>query len=210
MSRRPRPLRVGLTGGFGSGKSTVAGFFKKLGARVVDSDRLAHEVFKKGHPMFPGVRALFPETKGVLTRSRAARAVFSDPKRRRALESLVHPYVFQRIREEIARAKAPVIVLEVPLLFESGFDRACDVTVTVRSPERMVLGRMRRRGFSEKEVRDRLRAQMALSEKVRRADYTVDNSKSPGKTRGQVKILWEKFKRSHPKKMREFEIKKGA
>lgn len=197
MSGRSRPLRVGLTGGFGSGKSTVAGFFKKLGACVLDSDPLAHEAFRKGHPLFPKVRSLFPEIKGGLTRAKAARVVFRDPKRRRVLESLIHPYVFQRIREEISRAKEAVVVIEAPLLFESGFDRHCDVAVAVRSTERTVLRRMRARGFSGTEVRSRARAQMSVSEKVRRADYTVDNSGDLGRTERQVKILWEKFKRSH-------------
>jgi len=184
---------VGLTGGFGSGKSTAARLFKKLGARVVDADQLAHEVFRKGHPLFPKVRSLFPEAKGSLTRARAARVIFGNPKRRRALEALIHPYVFQRMREEISRTKAPVIVLEVPLLFESGFDRDCDVTVAVVADRKEIFRRLHPLGRAA--ILARLGAQMPVREKTRRADYVIENSRGLRELEDRVKKLWHKFKK---------------
>lgn len=185
------PLVVGLTGNFGTGKSTVSGLFRKKGAKILNADRLAHEVFRKGHLLFRKVRSLFPKGKERLGRKQIAEVVFMNPKKRRQLESLVHPYVFMRIRKELERTRERVAILEVPLLFESGFDRQCDRTVVVHSPEEKVFRRLGQIGFSKAEVRARWRAQMPLREKMRRADYRIDNSKGLAETRRQVVEVWK-------------------
>ena len=182
---------IGLTGSFGTGKSTVARLFKRKGVKLIDADRLAHEVFWKGGSIYPRVQSLFKEEKGNLSRSRIAKIVFLDTQKRRKLESLIHPYVFSRIQEELKSTRERVAVVEVPLLFESGFDRQCDKTIVVRSPVRKVLRRLSRRGYSKSEVEARWKAQMPLREKVRRADYQIDNSSSLEKTRRQIKRIWK-------------------
>lgn len=196
MVSRIKPLVVGLTGNFGTGKSTTAQFFRELGAQVIHTDRLAHEVFKKGNPLYPGIRSLFPELKGSLSRTKIARIVFGDSRKRRALESLIHPYVFDRIGEEIGRRRERAVILEIPLLFESGFDQECDRTVVVLAPERRVFERLLRKGFRRAEVEARWRAQMPLREKIRRADYLIDNSNGREVTRRQVVQIWRKIERS--------------
>ena len=150
---------VGLTGTFGSGKSTVGNFMKRLGARsVIDSDRIAHEVFRPDHALRRKIKSLFEM--GSFSRRQIAKSVFSDAKKRKRLEAVIHPYVLKRIRQEMNRIKNGVIVLEVPLLFEAHFDRMCDVTVSVLSGEKNILKRLSRSGFSRMEVRSRLRAQL--------------------------------------------------
>jgi len=187
---------VGLTGNFGTGKSTVARLFRRLGAEVVNADRLAHEVFRKENRLYPGIRSLFPELKGRLSREALARIVFQSPVRRRALESLVHPYVFDRIREETRRRRARVVVVEAPLLFESGFDQACDGTILVQASPQETLRRLRGKGFREAEVRARWRAQWPVKKKIRRSDYLIDNSDGRQKTQRQVVQIWKDIERS--------------
>lgn len=184
-------MRVGLTGSFGSGKSTVARMFRRKGACVLSSDRLAHEVFRKGNPVYPKILRLFKLKN--LTRAKTAEIVFRDAPQRRRLESLVHPYVFRRIREETAKKKRKVVVVEVPLLFESGFDRLCDRTVTVLADPKKILKRLARKGYSPPEIRARLRAQMPPGEKSRRSDEVIDNSGTLQKTRQQVERLWNQW-----------------
>lgn len=190
------PLLLGLTGGFGSGKSTVAELFAKRGAAVIDADKLAHEVYRKGSRLSRKIRALLPELKGNLSRSRIAEIIFRRPEKRKRLESLVHPYVFERVKEEIGRAKANVVVLEVPLLFESGFDRLCDRTLAVTAGKGQILARLRARGFSSAEIRRREKAQLSLREKVKRADDVIDNSKNLEETGKQVERIWNRL--NHP------------
>ena len=182
---------MGLTGSFGAGKSAVAQFFKRKGARVLASDRIAHEVFRKGNPVRQKICSLFGDP-GALSRRKLAQLIFKNRTLRKRLESMVHPYVFRRIREEFRRAggTAAVFVVEVPLLFESGFDRACDRTVVVRAARGRVIQRLRRRKFSKAEIVSRWKAQMPEREKVRRADYVVANSGSRAQMRASAEKVW--------------------
>ena len=189
-----KPIVIGLTGNFGSGKSTVARLFQKKGASVLDADKLAHEVFQKKNRLHPKLRSLFPELKGKVTRRRVAEIVFCNSRKRRGLESLIHPYVFRRIRQKLNEAKSRVMILEIPLLFESGFHKHCDRILVVRSPRSEVLKRLGRLGYSQREVGVRWRAQMPLNEKIRFADDVINNSKSLEKTKIQVERLWRKLK----------------
>lgn len=184
---------MGLTGNFGTGKSTVARYFRKMGARVLNADRLAHEVFQKKNPIYPRIRSLFPELKGRLNRTDVARIVFQDARKRRALESLIHPYVFDRILAHIQQGRERVVILEIPLLFESGFDRECDYTVVVRTTAKEVFRRLQEKGFQKAEVRARWRAQMPLQKKIKRSDSFIDNSRKRGETRRQVVRIWKKI-----------------
>ncbi len=188
-----RRLVVGLTGTFGSGKSTVGKILKRFGARkVIDSDLVAHEVFRPGHPAGKKIRLLFGVKKSI-SRKVIAKEVFSNPKKRRRLESIIHPYVSQRIAREIGRISSGVVILEVPLLFETGFDRFCDVTVAVLTGERNIVKRLSRVGFKPEEVRARLRAQLPEREKKRRADLYIQNSGSKTLLTQKTKLIWQKL-----------------
>ena len=188
-----RKLVVGLTGSFGSGKSTVGRMFKRLGAKkVIDCDRLAHEVFRPGHRLAERIKSLFHRA-GSMSRNAIAREVFSDPGKRKRLEAIVHPYVGQRIRSELKKVRSGIVILEVPLLFETGFDRSCDATVVVLAGESNIIKRLSRNGFEPEEVRGRLRAQLPEREKRRRADFLILNSGSKRTLAKNVKSVWQEL-----------------
>jgi len=185
------PLVVGLTGCFGSGKSTVAKIFCEEGAAIVDADQLAHEALECTSPVFQTIKNEFQDicTPGAETinRSKLGRAVFADPARRRRLEAMIHPYVFTRMAEEIARTQAPLIVLEIPLLFETGYDVQCAKTIFVEAPEKTISERLRAKGFTSLEIEQRNAAQMSAEEKRKKADFVILNNETIDQTREEVK-----------------------
>ena len=187
-------LIVGLTGSFGSGKSTAGRIFKQLGARkVIDADKLAHEVFRPGHPIGRRIKQLF-HIQGTPNRREIARRVFSDLGRRRQLEALIHPYVFRRVRSELKKIKQGIIILDVPLLFETGFDQLCDLTVSVLARERHIVERLARGGYRPEEVRARLKSQLSMDEKKKRSDLCVENIGSKKELIQKIKLIWNRLK----------------
>ncbi len=199
-----KKMVIGLTGGFGTGKSTVAGLFQELGACVVDADRLAHEALLAESPVAAEILKLVPDADpggaSELDRKKIAKAVFEDAAKRKKLEALIHPYVFERMEEEIADARERVVVVEVPLLFETGFDKRCDRTVTVIAPGAAAVERLKQKGFSAREIEERQKAQLSLEEKRAKSDWAVDNAGSFENTRNEVKKIWNEIQK---------ELKKG-
>ncbi len=190
-------LVVGLTGGFGVGKSSVAQLFRKAGAEVIDADKIAHDALKKGSPIFDHVAVLFGEAweRGgkKLNREKIAQEIFADPEKRKQLESLVHPYVYEKIKEKIDRAVKRVVLVEVPLLFEAGFETLCDKTLVVKCNSVVKQKRLKSKRFSIEEIRAREKAQMPESLKAQKADFILDNSKFISQTQREVERLWYKF-----------------
>ncbi len=189
---------VGLTGGFGTGKSTAAHFFEELGACVVDADKLAHEALLPGSLVYSEVIRLFPEVlqpDSHLDPKKLAAIIFHDAEKRKKMESLVHPYVFTRMMEEISDASESVVILEVPLLFETGYDRFCHQVIVVNAPEPLATKRLLEKGFSNEEILARRKAQMPLEEKLKKAQIVIDNSETFQQTRRKVEEIWKKL---HP------------
>ena len=122
-----------------------------------------------------------------------AEIVFKDPKRRKELEAIIHPYVYKKIKEELEASDRRVILVEVPLLFEAGFEDLCDKVVTVACNSSVKMKRLVCKKFTEQEVRARERAQMAESLKAQKADFVIDNSKSIYQTQREIERLWYKF-----------------
>jgi dephospho-CoA kinase len=185
------PLVVGLTGCFGSGKSTVAKLFREEGAAIIDADQLAHEALEVTSPVYQAIKNEFqdvctPDTE-MINRSKLGRAVFANPVRRRRLEAMIHPYVFTRIAEEIVRTQAPLIVLEIPLLFETGYDMQCAKTIFVEASEKTISERLRAKGFTSLEIEQRNAAQMSAAEKRKKADFIILNNETIDQTREEVK-----------------------
>ena len=187
---------MGLTGHFGAGKSTVARLFKERGSEVLNADRLAHEVYRKKNRLYKKLHSLFPELEGPLDRRKISQIIFRDPLRRRSLERLIHPYVFNRIQEEIRKKPKSVFILEVPLLFESGFYRKTDCNVLVKTRAEIILTRLTLKGFKARDIKARWRAQMPLSKESRRSDYVIDNSNGLKQTQKQVVQVWKQIERS--------------
>ena len=195
-------LRVGLTGGIGSGKSTVSRRLAELGAIVIDSDVLARDVVKPGTPGYDAVVAAFgpgmvgPD--GALDRPQLARLVFADRDRLAVLNGIVHPLV--RARADAIAAAAPdgaVVVQDVPLLVETGLADAFDVVVVVDAPEEDRVSRMvQDRAMSAEQVRERIAVQADRRERLAAADFVLDNSGTRAALLAQVDRLWWDLRRA--------------
>lgn len=195
---------IGLTGGIASGKSLVAGILRELGAIVIDADAIAREVVEPGTEAWREIVEAFGEEfllpSGHLDRKKLARKIFQDPAARKALEAITHPRIRQRILKEVDRQRSlddscrRVIVLEIPLLFETGRPPGLDGVIVVYADEEVLLERLiARDGITREEAELRLRAQMPLPEKVRLADWVIDNNGPPEATRAQVEALWREL-----------------
>jgi dephospho-CoA kinase len=172
-------LRVGLTGGIGSGKSEVARIFEELGAYIVDTDQLAREAVAPNSDGLLAVAHAWPSAVrgGTLDRTALAEVVFSDPQARQRLNEIVHPFVRRLAIEREANAKdGQVVVHIVPLLFETGYVDLVDRTVVVIAPENERIARVVQRDHTdEAHVRARMAAQMDPEEARARADYVIEN-----------------------------------
>jgi dephospho-CoA kinase len=190
-------LLVGLTGGIGSGKSTVARLLEKRGAVVFDADLLAREAVAPGTPGHAAVIERFGADVlapgGELDREALASIVFADPSARRDLEQIVHPEVRRLFAEgsEAYRDTDRVVVFSAPLLVESGMHTAFEILVVVSATVATQIERlMRQRGMSEASIRARIDAQAPLEDKAAAADFIVDNEGSLDELESQVERLW--------------------
>lgn len=176
-------LRAGLTGGIASGKSTVAGFLRELGALVVDADRLAHDALRPGGPCFEPVVARFGRgilaADGTIDRAALGRIVFADAAARKDLEAIVHPAVRHGIATAIDGSPASIAVVDAALLVETGLHRELDVLVVVSCPVETQIARLAsRNGWSREEALARIAAQAPLETKLAVADQVIDTSGS--------------------------------
>ncbi len=198
-----KALVVGLLGGVASGKSAVARLFEEAGAQVLDADGMARALLEQGEiaravekDLGPGL--LGPD--GKIDRKALADMVFRSEKARRILESLLHPLILDQIRKDLSRLRQgpSLVVLDVPLLLETGLEEECDFLVFVDTPEKGREERALQRGWSPGERKGREKTQLPLETKRARADYILDNSGSLDETRKQVLDLlgkwgWKKF-----------------
>ena len=193
---------IGLTGGIACGKSTVSKVLKDCGARIVDADAIAHELSQPNQPIFHAYVALFgPEIvtpEGTLDRAEIARRVFSDTVLRDKMNARVHPIIRAAAEDRLDAAHmdgTAVVVLDVPLLFEAGWDALTNDTWVVALPPEEQLARLLARDHTmdEAEARARIAAQMPLAEKCMRADVVIDNSGTREETKERVERLWETY-----------------
>jgi dephospho-CoA kinase len=190
-------LLVGLTGGIGSGKSTVARMLEERGAVVFDADLLAREAVEPGTPGHTAVIERFGADVlapgGELDREALASIVFADPSARRDLEQIVHPEVRRLFAEgsEAYRDTDRIVVFSAPLLVESGMHTAFEILVVVSATVATQIERlMRQRGMSEAAIRARIDAQASLEDKAAVADFLVDNGGTLAELESQVERLW--------------------
>jgi dephospho-CoA kinase len=195
-------LKVGLTGGIASGKSTVAEAFARLGAKVLDADKVAREVVLPGQPAWRKLQQAFgPEfflPDGEVNRSKLRRLVFADPEERSKLNAIVHPEVMKEINRRFEQlttsAQNAVIVVDVPLLLEVKAAHRFDRVIVVYVTESVQIKRLRQRdGLSLEEARRALSTQMALNKKVDYADYVIDNSGTLVETQAHVDKVWQEL-----------------
>ena len=192
-------LIAGLTGGIASGKSSAGKILAKLGAKIVDSDVLARVVVEPGRPALAKIIERFGSgvitDEGTLDREKLRDVVFNDRKALNDLNAIVHPEVFKEIQREMedyrsSSPKAP-LVLDIPLLYESGADAIVDVVVVVYVDRETQIERLiARDGFSRVDAENRIDKQMDLEEKRRRADFVIDNSGSFDDLRGETEAAF--------------------
>ncbi len=188
---------VGLTGGIASGKSTVSRLFVEAGVPVICADELAREVVKAGSPGLAEIRRAFGDEvidpQGELDRAAMARVVFHQADRRELLESIIHPRVAKEKEKRLTKLQRQgysLAIVDVPLLYETGWDRFCNLVIVVTVSRETQEERLRARdGMSREDARARVDAQMPIEEKVERADRVVDNSGSVQHTREQIDSL---------------------
>jgi dephospho-CoA kinase len=193
--------KIAITGGAGSGKSTVARMFKDLGAEVLDADEVARGAVAVGEPAWRELRRRYGDDyfnpDGSLNRSKLAARVFADPEERRRLDKIIHPRVAAALRArmgELAGRGVELVLVDVPLLFETGREAAFDRVIVVTAPETERLRRLQERdGRGEEEIRGIFAAQWPLEDKAARADYVVDNGGAPAGTRRQVEAIWREL-----------------
>lgn len=189
---------IGLTGGIGSGKSTVARAFETFGAAWIDADDVAREVVAAGEPALIAIKNRFGDRiicqdDGTLNRAVLRDIVFKDPEQRLWLESVTHPKIRERILEHLKRLKsqgAPYVLLVSPLLFESGQSELVGRCIVVDVPQALQLSRtLMRDGVSESQVRAILAAQLTRDQRLAKADDVIDNSGDHASMRKQVARL---------------------
>lgn len=192
-------LKIGLTGGIASGKSTVSQILRECGAVVIDADVIAREVVQPGSPGLQAIVSTFgPEiltAAGELDRAKLGSIVFAEPQQRKLLESITHPLVRDRMWAQVEEQRLlglPAVVLDVPLLIEGGLHRQMDRVWVVRlDPEIQLVRLMKRDKIDQSAALARLAAQMPLAEKLRHASAVIDNGGDLAETRAQVQALWQ-------------------
>lgn len=198
-----RKLLVGLTGGIGSGKSAAADEFARLGATVVDTDAISHELTAAGGAALPEIEAHFGKgfigADGALDRRHMRERVFASPAERRALEGILHPMIRDESRRRIAAAPGPYVVHVVPLLVESGeYGRRVDRVLVVDVPEAVQVARVRGRGLAEEQIRRIIASQASRDARLAAAHDVIDNTGSIEALHAQVRALHEKYLQSPP------------
>ncbi len=194
---------IGITGSMGTGKSTAAGMFAGLGAKVIDADRICHELLNSCDRIHKEITGIFGEevlgVDGHISRSKLAEIVFvKKPLMLEALNSVIHPEAIKAIIAETQKArqeKFPAVVIDAPLLFESGFGEICDMVIVVDARSEIQKKRiLMKKKFSETQIKGRMSSQYSLAEKKKKADCIIDNSGSLETTRRQVEKIWRKIK----------------
>ncbi|MDI6641884.1 MAG: dephospho-CoA kinase [Elusimicrobiota bacterium] len=195
-----RSIIVGLTGGIATGKSTVVKEFKKLGAEIIDSDRIAHRVIRKGSKQYRKILKVFGKeilkSNKEINRKKLAKIIFENSKKRKLLEKITHPAIISEIKTELTRLSAysptRLIVLDAPLLFEKKLDRLVDKTVLVYAPEKVQIKRiMRRDKISKENAIRRISAQLPIEYKKNLANYIINTSCSLNSVMKQTKKIFQ-------------------
>jgi len=188
---------IGITGSFGSGKTTVAKMFAKLGAYAIDADKIYHSLIRPGKSCYKKIVRQFGKgmlgRTGQIDKGKLGKIVFKDKAKLKTLNRLTHPEVIKEIKKIIKAGKGKVIVIEAPLLIESGFYKQVDKVILVANDREEQVKRIREsRGLAAKETFKRIRMQMPFKKKLAFADFIIDNSGSKLGTLNQVTEIWKK------------------
>jgi dephospho-CoA kinase len=188
---------VGLTGGIGSGKSTVSSVLAARGAEIIDADQITRSLQQPGQPVFEAMVDRYGsevlDADGALDRAAVAARVFADPEERAALEAIVHPAVRAEMRARIEAASESdrVVVLDIPLLAEGGGRRDTSAVIVVDCPVEVAVERLvEHRGFDRADAEARVAAQASREQRLALADFVIDNSNGPDQLEAEVERCW--------------------
>jgi dephospho-CoA kinase len=193
-------LKIGLTGGIGSGKTSVSDIFSELGVPVIDTDVVARQLTARDGAALPGIRAAWGESvvrpDGELDRDALRRRIFADPEERRQLEAILHPLIRRQVVASLAELDAPYVVVVIPLLVETGnYRELLDRVLVVDCPESLQLERVRARsGLSAEEVSAIISAQADRASRIAAADDVIVNAADSRTLRDQVLSLDAKYR----------------
>ena len=190
---------IGLTGGFGTGKTTVAREFGRLGAKVIDADKIGKDIAKPGMKAYKAIVKMFGKnilcSSKNIDRKALAGIIFNDARKRKQLENIMHSAIMFEINRQIASLAKKgrfKVILEVPLLFETGLNRFRDANIVVwASRNAQVIRLIKRDKLKNSEIKLRIKAQMPLEIKKHKADCLIDNSKSISELKSTIKRIWE-------------------
>ena len=193
-----RLLRIGLTGGIGSGKTTVKNFFDELGAPTIDADEISHRITKPGQAAFDEVVALFGKESldetGNLDRKRLRALIFDEPDLKQKLEAIIHPRVRAQIREFTDRVDYPYCIICIPLLLETGSQSTVDRVLVVDAPEELQVARVSLRdNAEERQTRSIIRSQAGREQRLDAAHDIIVNDGNINDLKAQVKNLHERY-----------------
>lgn len=197
---KPNKITLGITGGFGTGKTTVANCFKNFGAKIIDADKIARRLTRPGSKVYKRIISIFGVTvlkkNKFINREKLSQIVFNSNNLLERLNQAVHPEVIKVIKKQIKGSAKKIIILDVPLLFEAGLQYLVDKTIVVRANKDEQLKRLViRTSLSRENILKRINAQMRLSDKIRQADFVIDNNGTIEKTKKQVerlrRVLWK-------------------
>ncbi|MFH1678160.1 MAG: dephospho-CoA kinase [Candidatus Omnitrophota bacterium] len=192
---------VGITGNFGAGKTTVANMFRDLGAKLIDADKIAHRLMRNQEEAYKQIIVSFGKEvlsggRHCIDRKKLAAVVFKDAKALKRLNRIMHPGILSIIKNKIKEASDnKFLVIEAALLIESGLLSWVDKLIVVKSDPKIQMKRLGKNGLTLKEIKQRLRVQMPQGEKIRHADFVIDNSGVREKTKKQVIEIWNKIRR---------------
>ena len=188
---------IGLTGNIGCGKTTVAHMFEDLGVEVIEADRIGHQLLEK-EKIKKRVVSIFTESvlngKGNISRKKLRNLVFKDKKKLELLNSILHPLMVKEIKKKIRMSRSNLIIVDAAVLLEAGWDSLVDKILVVTTPCHTQSKRVKDQSdFSAVEIKGIMEAQFPQSEKIKRADFVIENDGSIDKTREQVRKIWEKL-----------------
>ena len=193
-------LNVGLTGGIACGKSTVSEMFVRLGAYLIDLDKLAHEAQEPGEPAWQEIIDYFGDDilgqDKKIDRNKLAAIVFDHPEKLKALNDIVHPHVYQEWQDGLNKIKTSdsraIVLSDIPLLFEGRMQSLFDLTILVMiPPEEQIVRLIARNGLMQDEAQKRLKNQMPINDKIILSDIVIDNQASIADTEKKVKEIWQ-------------------
>lgn len=188
---------IGITGSIATGKSSVSNYIKSKGYVVIDSDELVHKLYLKDGILYNKLISYFGESiKGIdqIDRNALRNIVFNDMNKLQALNSITHPIIFDELKKVIESLNVDLIFIDVPLLFEAGFEKLCDKVVVVYTNIDIEIKRlMKRDNINKDEAYLKISKQIGIEAKAKRADYVIDNSRDFNNTKKQIDELLERI-----------------